>query len=56
MIRQLATLLGSGLTVEDSLNALIKQAESLSTQAVSDRNTFLSVRRAITCRCNGFIS
>ncbi len=34
LIRQLATLLGSGLTVEDSLNALIKQAESLNTQAV----------------------
>ena len=34
MVRQLSTLLGSGLTVEDSLSALIKQAESLNTQAV----------------------
>ena len=33
-IRQLATLLGSGLTVEDSLNGLIKQAETMKTQAV----------------------
>ena len=34
MMRQLSTLLGSGLTVEDSLNALIKQVESLNAQAV----------------------